>query len=68
LSCGESKCAAGTDFFIDDALHGATTPFNGTVGAHLSGPVVTVDPMGLLSIPGQVCRISSPVGPASSAL
>jgi hypothetical protein len=40
-----SKCAAGTDFFIDDANSGATT-FTGTVGAHLSGPAVTVDATG----------------------
>src|SRR5690349_25174288 len=46
-SCGVSKCAAGTDFFIDDANPppGVTT-FTGTVGAHLSGPAVTVDTTG----------------------
>lgn len=45
-TCHVSKCAEGTDFFIDDANSGVTTPFTGTVGAHLSGPAVTVDPMG----------------------
>jgi hypothetical protein len=44
-SCGVSKCARGTDFFIDDANSGVTT-FTGTVGAHLSGPAVTVDTTG----------------------
>jgi hypothetical protein len=44
-SCGVSSCAAGTDFFIDDANSGATM-FTGTVGAHLSGPPVTVDTAG----------------------
>lgn len=44
-SCGVSKCAAGTDFFNDDANKDVTT-FTGTVGGHLSGPAVTVDTTG----------------------
>jgi len=42
-----SKCAQGTDFFIDDAnpAPGVAT-FTGTVGAHLSGPAITVDTTG----------------------
>lgn len=44
-TCGVSKCAAGTDYFIDDANSGVTT-LTGTVGAHLSGPAVTVDTTG----------------------
>jgi hypothetical protein len=38
-SCGVSKCAEGTDFFIDNANADVST-FTGTVG--LSGPAVTV--------------------------
>lgn len=44
-SCGVSKCAAGTDFFNDDANKDVTT-FTGTVGGHLSGPAITVDTTG----------------------
>jgi hypothetical protein len=41
MSCGVSKCAEGTDFFIDNANTDVST-FTGTVGTHLSGQAVTV--------------------------
>jgi PEP-CTERM motif-containing protein len=44
-SCGESKCAAGTDFFNDDANKDVST-FTGTVGGEHSGPAVTVTTTG----------------------
>ena len=43
-SCGESKCAGGTDFFLDSANKGVTT-FAGTVGGH-AGTAVTVTTTG----------------------
>jgi hypothetical protein len=44
-SCGVSSCAAGTDFFNDDANKDVTT-FTGTVGGEHSGPAVTVTTTG----------------------
>ena len=44
LSCGESKCAGGTDFFNDSANHNVST-FTGTVGGH-AGTAITVDTIG----------------------
>jgi hypothetical protein len=44
-SCDESKCAAGTDFFIDD-VNKDVTVFTGTVGGHFIGPAVTVTTTG----------------------
>jgi hypothetical protein len=44
LSCGQSKCAGGTDFFNDAAEHDIST-FTGTVGGH-TGTAVTVDTIG----------------------
>ena len=43
-SCGEAKCAGGTDFFNDSANHNVST-FTGTVGGH-TGTGVTVDTIG----------------------
>jgi hypothetical protein len=43
-SCGESKCAGGTDFFNDSANHDVST-FTGTVGGH-TGTAITVDTIG----------------------
>jgi hypothetical protein len=43
-SCGQSKCAGGTDFFNDSANHDVST-FTGTVGGH-AGTAVTVDTTG----------------------
>ena len=43
-SCGESKCAGGTDFFNDSANKDVST-FTGTVGGH-TGTGVTVDTIG----------------------
>ena len=43
-SCGESKCAGGTDFFNDAANHDVST-FTGTVGGH-TGTAITVDTIG----------------------
>jgi hypothetical protein len=44
LSCGESKCAGGTDFFNDSANKDVST-FTGTVGGH-TGTAVTVTTTG----------------------
>ena len=44
LSCGESKCAGGTDF-KNDADHKDVSTFTGTVGGH-AGTDVTVDTIG----------------------
>jgi hypothetical protein len=44
LSCGESKCAGGTDFKNDSANKDVST-FTGTVGGH-AGTDVTVDTIG----------------------
>ena len=44
LSCGESKCAGGTDFKNDKANKDVST-FTGTVGGH-AGTAVTVDTTG----------------------
>jgi hypothetical protein len=44
LSCGQSKCAGGTDFFNDSANKDVAT-FTGTVGGH-AGTAVTVDTIG----------------------
>ena len=43
-SCGQSKCAGGTDFFNDSANSDVST-FTGTVGGH-AGTAVTVDTIG----------------------
>jgi hypothetical protein len=43
-SCGQSKCAGGTDFFNDSANKDVST-FTGTVGGH-AGTAVTVDTIG----------------------
>ena len=43
-SCGESKCAGGTDFFNDSANHDVST-FTGTVGGH-TGTAITVTTTG----------------------
>jgi len=43
-SCGESKCAGGTDFVNDSANHDVST-FTGTVGGH-TGTAITVDTIG----------------------
>ena len=43
-SCGESKCAGGTDFFNDSANHDVST-FTGTVGGH-AGTAITVTTTG----------------------
>ena len=43
-SCGESKCAGGTDFFNDAAQHDVST-FTGTVGGH-AGTAITVTTTG----------------------
>jgi hypothetical protein len=43
-SCGESKCAGGTDFFNDNANHDVST-FTGTVGGH-AGTAITVTTTG----------------------
>ena len=44
LSCGQSKCAGGTDIFNDSANKDVAT-FTGTVGGH-AGTAVTVDTIG----------------------
>jgi hypothetical protein len=44
LSCGQSKCDGGTDFFNDAANKDVST-FTGTVGGH-TGTAVTVDTIG----------------------
>ena len=44
LSCGQSKCAGGTDFFNDSANKDVST-FTGTVGGH-TGTAVTVTTTG----------------------
>jgi hypothetical protein len=43
-SCGQSKCAGGTDFFNDNANHDVST-FTGTVGGH-AGTAITVTTTG----------------------
>ena len=43
-SCGELKCAGGTDFFNDSANHDVST-FTGTVGGH-TGTAITVTTTG----------------------
>jgi hypothetical protein len=43
-SCGQSKCAGGTDFFNDSANKDVST-FTGTVGGH-AGTAITVDTIG----------------------
>jgi hypothetical protein len=45
LSCGESKCAGGTDFFNDAPAKHDVSTFTGTVGGH-TGTAVTVDTIG----------------------
>ena len=45
-SCGESLCAAGTDFFNDPPAKHDVSTFTGTVGGEHSGPAVTVDTIG----------------------
>jgi PEP-CTERM motif len=62
-SCGESFCAAGTDFFYDAANHDVST-FTGTVGGQHSGPAVTVDTIGNIDTGAGFATIT----PASGAL
>lgn len=50
-SCGVSKCAAGTKFFIDTANKDVSS-FTGTVGGHLVGPPVTVSTTGVADTSG----------------
>jgi hypothetical protein len=45
LSCGQSKCAGGTDFFNDAPAKHDVSTFTGTVGGH-TGTAVTVDTIG----------------------
>jgi hypothetical protein len=45
LSCGQSQCAGGTDFFNDAPAKHDVSTFTGTVGGH-TGTAVTVDTIG----------------------
>jgi hypothetical protein len=65
-SCGESKCAGGTDFFNDSANHDVST-FTGTVGGH-TGTAITVTTTGNVDTGGGFATITPTSGATLTSL